>query len=146
MEGIIFITQLMKIFANHFNKCSKKFLWTTAPSRHLAARLATFSDGHVVLLLLLQLQTRRDVTQVIKEKLARLAKCARDKKCVARKFEPKRNHPMHILTSFLVTAVLDEIRGFTWCVFRPRWKLILASSLVMGFVILDHKLETDFIG
>jgi len=136
----------MKTFTNHFNICSQKFLWTTAPSPHLASRLATLSDDHVLLLFLLQLQTRRDVTQVIKEKLARLAKCARDKKCVAGKFERKRNHPMHILTSFLVTAVLDGIRGFTWCVFWPRWKLILASSLVMGFVILDHKLETEFIG
>jgi len=53
---------VITIFAQHLNMCSPKLWNDGAFYPHLATRQATVSDGCVVLNLLLQLQTRRQLT------------------------------------------------------------------------------------
>jgi len=53
---------VMTIFLQRFSICSLKFWGRRRLSPHLATRLATVTDYYVVLILVLQLQTRKHLT------------------------------------------------------------------------------------
>jgi len=59
----------MTNFAPHFNVCSPKLGNDGAFHSHLAMRLATVADGYAVLIHLLYLQTRRQLTLATKRQI-----------------------------------------------------------------------------
>ena len=61
-----FLYAIMTIFAQWFNICSSQFRYDGAFRPYPATRLATVTSGCVVLILLLQLQTRRKLTPATK--------------------------------------------------------------------------------
>jgi len=60
---------VVTIFAQHLNICSPKLREWRRPFPHLATRQATVTDGCLVLIVLLQLQIRRQLTLVTKRKI-----------------------------------------------------------------------------